>query len=95
MNQHVTSVSPCKTAVMVCAAMVCAAVSQDPARFLDQEITPFATPRQLMGGAPPARWRLFARRRWFARLAEWVTREVTQQERFAVALSCLELGRAR
>ncbi len=67
------------------AAMVCAAVARDPARYLDQEVTSLATPRRLMSGIlPPSRWRPFARRRWFARLAERVRQELVEHERFAV-----------
>lgn len=73
----------------VAARLVSAAVDRDPVRYMDQRITPFATPRQLMGGSPPARWRMLARRRWFARLTERVTKEVASQERFAAALSCI------
>jgi hypothetical protein len=65
------------------ASLVCHAVRRDPTRFLDQLITPFATPRSLMGGPPPPRWRLLARRRWFVRLAARVSHEVTRQEIFA------------
>lgn len=73
--------------------MVCAAVVRNPGRCLDQQVTPFATPRQLMGGSPlPSRWRPFARRRWLAKLAVRVAEEIESQERFAAALSIL-LGR--
>lgn len=81
---HVITVSP--------AVLVCTAVARDPARYMDQKITPFVTPRQLMGGSAPSRWRLFARRRWFARLSERVTREIARQERFVGALNLVTRG---
>lgn len=84
-----TSVEPAVTHDQA-AALVCAAVARDPARYLDQEVTSLATPRRLMGGfLPPSRWRPFARRRWFARLASRVRQELREHERFAAALHVL------
>jgi hypothetical protein len=70
--------------------LVCAAVRRDPDRYLDQRITPFATPRGLMGGPPPSRWRPLARRRWFCDLALRVAVEIDHQERFSLALSIVQ-----
>lgn len=65
------------------ADLVVAAVRRDPALFLDQEITPFATPRRLMGGGPPSKLRLFARRRWFRSLRARCVRELHRQDVFS------------
>jgi hypothetical protein len=70
--------------------LVCAAVRRDPVRYLDQRITPFATPRGLMGSPPPSRWRLLARRRWFGDRALRVAVEVDRQEKFSLALSIIQ-----
>lgn len=62
-------------------------VHRDPARYLTQEITPFATAADLMGGPPPARWRLGARARWRDKLFERVLRELLRQRSFAKSLT--------
>jgi hypothetical protein len=68
--------------------MVCAAVRRAPALHLDEPITPFATPRQLMGGGPPSCWRTFARRRWFERLrARWPDARRGAMKRHSVRLT--------
>lgn len=71
------------------ASLVCAAVKRDPDHYLDQKVTSFATPRSLLGGPPPSRWRPFARQRWFATLAERITIEVAAQERFSRVISMI------
>lgn len=62
---------------------VCAAVRRDPAHYMNVTITPFVTPRDLMHSVPPSRWRVLARRAWFARLRRRVARELAHQHAYA------------
>lgn len=68
------------------ARLVERAVHHDPDRHLHQPITPFASAFDLMGGLPPARWRLWARARWRDRLFQRVHAELCQQREFARGL---------
>jgi hypothetical protein len=62
-----------------------------PAIDLGQRITPFATIGDLAGHRlPPSVWRPFARRHWFQRLENRVTRELEAQRSFAVQISAYE-----
>jgi len=69
------------------------AVHRDPDRYLTQEVTPFASAADLMGGPPPPRWRLWARARWRGRLFRRAYQELLQQRTFAQLVE--ELSRAR
>ena len=71
------------------AATVRRSVQADPASHMDREITPFATPRGLMGGDPPSRIRLFSRRRWMRDLEARAFREILRQRHFALTINLI------